>query len=92
MLARLLGSAYFDKPAPKSLDRDAFDPSPVAALSAADGAATLTAFTAAAVARSAELLPEPPSPLAGDGRRTAQRLPDELLRQMLGGEVGRWTR
>ena len=102
VLARLLSSTYFDKPAPKSLDRDAFDPSPVAALSAADGAATLTAFTAAAVARSAELLPEPPARwlVTGGGRLNGFLM--DLLRRMLGtvvepverwaGRATRWRR
>jgi anhydro-N-acetylmuramic acid kinase len=58
-LATLLANPYFDLPAPKSLDRDAFDPAPLAGLSAADGAATLVAFTAASIARSAELFPRP---------------------------------
>ncbi len=59
-LAALLDHPYFALPPPKSLDRDAFDPLPVAGLSAADGAATLTAFTAAAVARARDHLPAAP--------------------------------
>lgn len=59
ILDRLMSSPYFDRPAPKSLDRDAFDPSPVAALSPQDGAATLVAFTVAAVARATVLFPRP---------------------------------
>ena len=59
-LAALLDNPYFDRPPPKSLDRDAFDPAPVARLSPADGAATLTAFSAAAVARALDHLPAPP--------------------------------
>jgi anhydro-N-acetylmuramic acid kinase len=58
-LAVLLANPYFDLPAPKSLDRDAFDPAPLAGLSAVDGAATLVAFTAASIARSAALFPRP---------------------------------
>ncbi len=53
-LEALLDDAYFARPAPKSLDRDAFDPSPLEELSPADGAATLVAFTAAAVVRGLE--------------------------------------
>jgi len=60
-LARLLDHPYFDAPAPKSLDRDAFDPAPVVGLSTEDGAATLTAFTAHAVARALPHLPEAPA-------------------------------
>ena len=59
-LARLMDHPFFAQPFPKSLDRNAFDPAPVALLGAADGAATLTAFTAATVARAAALLPIPP--------------------------------
>jgi anhydro-N-acetylmuramic acid kinase len=58
-LAALLANPYFARPAPKSLDRDAFDPAPLAARSAADGAATLVAFTAASVALSQALFPRP---------------------------------
>ena len=59
-LAELLDDPYFALPPPKSLDRGAFDPMPVADLSAPDGAATLTAFTAAAVARARDQLPAAP--------------------------------
>ena len=41
---------YFSQAAPKSLDRYDFTLAPVEGLSAGDGAATLTAFTAQAVA------------------------------------------
>src|SRR5215470_12026517 len=56
-LSALLRNPYFGSPAPKSLDRDAFDPAPLDRLNAADGAATLVAFTAAAVAQSRRLFP-----------------------------------
>ncbi|MFQ6016619.1 MAG: anhydro-N-acetylmuramic acid kinase [Kiloniellaceae bacterium] len=72
-LEALLAGPYFLRPPPKSLDRDAFDPSPVEPLSPADGAATLTAFTAAAVARAVTHLPEPPRRwlVTGGGRRNS---------------------
>ena len=72
-LEALLGHPYFDLPAPKSLDRDAFDPAPVQGLSPEDGAATLTAFTAASVARVVPHLPEPPVRwlVCGGGRHNA---------------------
>ncbi len=71
VLASLLAHPYFAQPAPKSLDRDAFRPDVVEGLAPADGAATLVAFTAAAVARSAALFPVPPLRwlIAGGGRR-----------------------
>jgi anhydro-N-acetylmuramic acid kinase len=70
VLAALLANPYFDRPAPKSLDRDAFDAAPLRGLSAADGAATLVAFTAASVARAREMFPRPALRwlVAGGGR------------------------
>ena len=59
-LGQLLKSNYFSTAAPKSLDRNAFDATVVDGLNPADGAATLTRFTAAAVAASAALVPEAP--------------------------------
>jgi anhydro-N-acetylmuramic acid kinase len=72
-LAALMAHPWFDRPAPKSLDRDAFDPAPVAALSAADGAATLTAFTADSAACVVAHLPAPPVRwlVCGGGRHNA---------------------
>lgn len=60
LLEVLLGHPYFALLPPKSLDRDDFDTSPLRALSLEDGAATLTAFTAAAIARGLEHLPASP--------------------------------
>ncbi|HEX5957274.1 MAG TPA: anhydro-N-acetylmuramic acid kinase [Hyphomicrobiaceae bacterium] len=67
----LLMSRYFGRVPPKSLDRNAFDVDPVRHLSTADGAATLTAFTAAAIGRAREHLPEEPRlwVICGGGRR-----------------------
>lgn len=50
VLAAMMDHPYFDLPAPKSLDRDDFTLGAVRGLSAADGAATLTAFTAETIA------------------------------------------
>lgn len=54
VLSRLMAHAYFSRPAPKSLDRLDFSRALAASgldgLAAADGAATLVAFTAASVA------------------------------------------
>ncbi len=60
VLAALTADPYFDRPYPKSLDRNAFDLSPVDGLDLADAAATLVAFTAETVARAARLLPGTP--------------------------------
>jgi anhydro-N-acetylmuramic acid kinase len=56
-LATFLRHPFFDRTPPKSLDRDDFAGFEPAGLSPADGAATLTAMTAAAVARAAEHFP-----------------------------------
>ena len=50
VLARLTAHPYLARPAPKSLDRYDFDLAAVEGLSPEDGAATLAAFTAEAVA------------------------------------------
>lgn len=70
VLAILLSHAFFDLKAPKSLDRNAFHSTAADRLSAVDGAATLTAFTAAAIARAAYLFPEPAQAwlICGGGR------------------------
>lgn len=60
MLRRLLSHPYFDRSPPKSLDRNAFDSTLVRQLSTADGAATLTVFTAAAVASGSKYFPTAP--------------------------------
>jgi anhydro-N-acetylmuramic acid kinase len=69
-LAALMAHDYFDATPPKSLDRLSFDSAPVAALSDEDGAATLTAFTAQAVARGLAHCPDPPRRMivCGGGR------------------------
>ncbi len=59
-LAELLAHPYFAKPAPKSLDRNAFSRAPVAHLGTQDAAATLTAFTAHSVALALQHLPAAP--------------------------------
>lgn len=83
-LASLLDSAYFDAPAPKSLDRYDFSLAPVEHLCAEDAAATLVAFTAEAVFKAFAQTGETPSALivCGGGRHNpaimqtlAQRAP-----------------
>jgi anhydro-N-acetylmuramic acid kinase len=53
-LDAMLANPFFDRVPPKSLDRMDFGVAAVEALSPADGAATLTAFTAASIARARE--------------------------------------
>ena len=69
-LARLLQHPFLTQPFPKSLDRFDFTASMAEGLSLADGAATLTAFTAAAIGRGLDLLPRRPTRLivCGGGR------------------------
>ena len=72
-LERLLQHRYFAAPFPKSLDRFDFPASMAEGLSLEDGAATLTAFTAAAVGRGLDLLPHRPAELlvCGGGRKNS---------------------
>jgi len=83
LISQWLCHPYFARPAPKSLDRDEFDLSAVGSLSIEDAAATLAAFSAAAVARGAELFPATPPVfvVCGGGRRNAglMRLLGEAL-------------
>ena len=78
---------FLRRPAPKSLDRYDFKLKPAEGLSAADGAATLTAFTAECVARSVRLLPAPPERwiVCGGGRHNPVLM--GALRERLEGEV-----
>jgi anhydro-N-acetylmuramic acid kinase len=57
VLTAMADLAFFDQAGPKSLDRADFSIAPARGLSAADGAATLTAFTAETVALSLRNLP-----------------------------------
>ncbi len=69
-LKTLLANPFFARRPPKSLDRNHFDTTALAGLPVADGAATLAAFTAAAVAHAQDHLPAPPTRwlVAGGGR------------------------
>jgi anhydro-N-acetylmuramic acid kinase len=72
-VVRVLAHPFFVKPPPKSLDRNAFrqwvaEEGGLTAKSTEDGAATLTAITAAAVARGVKVLPRAPTSwIAGGG-------------------------
>jgi anhydro-N-acetylmuramic acid kinase len=50
-LAALLANPWFERPLPKSLDRDAFSAAPVDGLATGDAAATLAAFTSRTIAK-----------------------------------------
>jgi anhydro-N-acetylmuramic acid kinase len=86
-LAALLAHPYFEQAPPKSLDRLDFTLAPVDGLDLADGAATLAAFTAHAVARAQAHLPAPPVRwlITGGGRRNATLM--RLLAEALGVPV-----
>lgn len=73
-LARLLDHPWLKSPYPKSLDRFDFTAGMAEGLPPADGAALLTAFTAASVGRGLDLLPARPKRLivCGGGRRNPQ--------------------
>jgi anhydro-N-acetylmuramic acid kinase len=72
-LAALMRDPYFDRPAPKSLDRNHFNAAAacVKSLSDADGAATLGAFTVESTAAALKHVPQAPARwlVGGGGRR-----------------------
>jgi anhydro-N-acetylmuramic acid kinase len=82
LIASVLAGPFFSRQCPKSLDRNEFEVD-VAGLSTIDGAATLTALTAAAVAKVVEHLPHRPRVwiVAGGGARnpTLMRMLAERL-------------
>ena len=86
-LAGMLANDFFARLPPKSLDRMDFGMARVEALSPADGAATLAAFTAAAIAKAADHFPQKPQTwvVSGGGRYNAFLM--EELRAYVGGAV-----
>jgi anhydro-N-acetylmuramic acid kinase len=84
VLTAMLDHPFFDLPAPKSLDRSDFTIQPACGLSAADGATTLTAFTAETVALALRQLPVRPARLlvVGGGRHNPTML------RMIGERAG----
>ena len=86
-LAAFLAHPFFDRSPPKSLDRDDFAAFEDDGLAAADGAATLTAMTAAAVARAAAHFPAPVSRwlVTGGGRHNPVLM--DALARCLGAPV-----
>jgi anhydro-N-acetylmuramic acid kinase len=89
-LTDMMRDPYFDRPPPKSLDRNHFAALAAAAverLSDADGAATLAAFTVEASAAALRQVPEPPRRwlVGGGGRRNAVLM--RSLAQRVGAPV-----
>jgi anhydro-N-acetylmuramic acid kinase len=82
-IARALTHPFFALPPPKSLDRNDFASLVLPDMSPADGAATLTGFTAAAIARIVTHLPKAPQSwvVAGGGARNLTML--RMLRERL---------
>lgn len=83
-LAELLKHPYLTAPPPKSLDRFDFSAAMADGLDLETGAATLTAFTASAVGKALDLLPQRPKKLivSGGGRH------NPALMRMLGERAG----
>jgi anhydro-N-acetylmuramic acid kinase len=82
-VTQYLRHSYFAAPSPKSLDRNAFATELVDGLDMEDAVATLTAFTAAAIARAREHFPQEPQlwVVCGGGRR------NRSLMRMIAGLV-----
>lgn len=82
-IAEALNDPFFALPPPKSLDRNDFARQILRNASPADGAATLTAFTVAAIARIVPLLPKRPKSwiVAGGGARNHTMM--RMLRERL---------
>jgi anhydro-N-acetylmuramic acid kinase len=83
-IARALELPFFALPPPKSLDRNDFAALKLGDIQPADGAATLTAFTAAAIARIIPHLPKRPRSwiICGGGARNLTML--RMLRERVG--------
>lgn len=83
VVAEYLRHPHFHEMPPKSLDRNAFSLAPVEHLSTEDGAATLTAFTVAAIAHARGHFPAEPKLwiICGGGRK------NRALMEMLAGKV-----
>jgi anhydro-N-acetylmuramic acid kinase len=87
-LTRLLAHPFFAKPGPKSLDRNAFrhwvaEEGDFAGKSTEDGAATITALTAAAVALASKHLPQRPQSWIAAGGGTRNDTLMGMLRERL---------
>jgi anhydro-N-acetylmuramic acid kinase len=101
-VARILTHPFFARQPPKSLDRNAFrqwvaEEGKLTGKSTEDGAATLTAVTAASIALAASVLPRPPSSWIAAGGGTRNPTLVSMLRARLApakvetaGDVG-WS-
>ncbi len=94
-LASLLENPFFGRKPPKSLDRLDFPVNAAEGLSPADGAATLTAFTAASIARAREHMPLAPRCwiICGGGRHNPvlmSELRSRLPAKVMSAEDAGW--
>ncbi|MGH6827569.1 MAG: anhydro-N-acetylmuramic acid kinase [Rhizomicrobium sp.] len=94
-LDRMLAHPFFTRKPPKSLDRLDFGMEAVEGLSPEDGAATLTAFTAAALARATEHFPKCPAIwiVSGGGRHNRflmDQLRDRVTAPVIGADEAGW--
>ena len=87
LLARWLAHPFFDQAPPKSLDRNAFNVSGLDQLSDADGAATLTAFTARATGCLLRHVPERPTLWIACGGGVYNKTLLLMLENELGAEI-----
>ena len=87
VLAKMLDNPFFARVPPKSLDRMDFGMDAVEGLSPADGAATLAAFTAAAIAKARDHFPKAAAGwiVTGGGRHNAFLM--EQLKARVGAPV-----
>ena len=95
VLATMLAHPFFDRVPPKSLDRQDFGMGAVEGLSPADGAATLAAFTAAAIASAREHFPDVPATwiICGGGRHNdflMERLREAVQARVCRSEEAGW--
>ncbi len=86
-LATLMDNPYFALIPPKSLDRDAFSPAAVAGLAFEDRIATLTRFTAEALAAGVRQLPARPQTVIAAGGGTQNRTMIRFIEEALGVPV-----
>jgi len=94
-LAAMLAHPFFDRAPPKSLDRQDFGMQAVEGLSPANGAATLAAFTAAAIARAREHFPDSATTwvICGGGRHNdflMERLRETVQARVLKSDDAGW--
>lgn len=87
ILGAFMDHPYFARPAPKSLDRHDFSLAAVEGLSLADGAATLTAFTAHSIAAGFKLLGAKPSQVIASGGGRLNQTMTAMLEAALGCPV-----